>query len=88
MNFYPKYITEDVDLIEVNISSVNTTIIPENRKDVKAVYNGKENKGQSKNNPVKLEELTLDIGSGNMNLKNMIINRFEQNVASENVEII
>ncbi len=135
--------TENVDLIEVNISSVSTTIIPENRKDVKAVYNGKEKltvremgdtievsikhkgfglvnwspfsekkklkiyipedyhrnmkislgsgnvsfTGQSKNKPVKLEELTLNIGSGNMNLKNMIINRFEQNVASGNVEI-
>ncbi|NHC40547.1 DUF4097 domain-containing protein [Bacillus sp. MM2020_1] len=134
---------EDVDLIKVNISSVSTTIITEDRKDVKVVYNGKEKlivrelgdtievsikhkglgwfdwypfsekkkvniyipenydrnmhislgsgnlhfSGQSQSKPVKLEELTLDIGSGNMNLKNMIINQFEQNVASGNVEI-
>jgi lia operon protein LiaG len=135
--------TKDIDMIEVNISSVSTTIIPEDRKDVKAVYNGKEKlsvlekgdtivvfikqkglgwfnwspfskrdkleiyipenydrnmnirlgsgnlsfSGQSKNNPVKLDELTLDIGSGNMNLNNMVINRFEQNVGSGDVEI-
>lgn len=134
---------KDIDMIEVNSSSVSTTIIPQDRKDVKAVYNGKEKlsvlergdtivvfikqkgfnwfnwspfsekkkleiyipenydrnmnirlgsgnlsfSGQSKNKPVKLDELTLDIGSGNMNLNNMVINRFEQNVASGNVEI-
>jgi lia operon protein LiaG len=135
--------TNDIDVIDVDISSVSTTIIPENRKNVKAVYNGKDRltvrehgdtievsvkrkgfwwfdwspfsekkklkiyipedyhrnmrinlgsgnvnfSGQSKTNPIKLNELNLDIGSGNMNLKNMIVNHFKQNVASGNVEI-
>lgn len=135
--------SKDIDMIEVNSSSVSTTIIPEDRKDVKAVYNGKEKlsvlergdtivvfikqkgfgwfnwspfsekkkleiyipenydrnmnirlgsgnlnfSGQSKIKPVNLEELTVDIGSGNMNLQNLIINRFEQNLASGNVMI-
>ncbi|MDR6125059.1 lia operon protein LiaG [Bacillus sp. SLBN-46] len=35
-------ITGDTDLIEINVSSVSTTIIPEDRDDLKAVYNGKE----------------------------------------------
>ena len=135
--------TEDIDVIDVNISSVSTTIIPEDRKDVKAIYNGKDKltvrehgdtievsvrhkgfgwfdwspfsqkkklkiyipedyhrnmritlgsgnvnfSGQSKSNPLKLDELKVDIGSGNMDLKNMMINKFEQNVASGNVDI-
>jgi len=136
-------VTEDIDVIEVNISSVSTTIIPEDRKDVKAIYNGKDKltvrehgdaievsvkhkgfgwfdwspfskkkkltiyipedyhrdmrislgsgnvsfSGKSKNNPINLDELTVDIGSGNMDLKNMNINHFEQNVASGDVDI-
>ncbi|MBV7508362.1 DUF4097 domain-containing protein [Bacillus sp. sid0103] len=135
--------TNDIDRIEVDVSSVSTTIIPEDRKNIKAVYNGKEKltvrnhgdtievsikrkgfgwfdwspfsekkkmkiyipedfhrnmsislgsgnvifSGTSKNNPAKLNKLTLDIGSGNMNLKNMIVNDFKQTVASGNVEI-
>ncbi|WP_420491752.1 LiaG family protein [Neobacillus drentensis] len=135
--------TEDIDVIEVDISSVSATIIPEDRKDVKAIYNGKDKltvrehgdtievsvkhkgfgwfdwspfskkkklkiyipedyhrkmsislgsgnvifSGQSKSNPLKLDELKVDIGSGNMDLKNMMINKFEQNVASGNVDI-
>lgn len=35
-------VTTDTDLIEINVASVSTTIIPEDRKDLKAVYNGKE----------------------------------------------
>ncbi|MGG3562259.1 DUF4097 domain-containing protein [Neobacillus rhizosphaerae] len=35
-------ITTDTDLIEINVSSVSTTIIPEDRDDLEAVYNGKE----------------------------------------------
>jgi len=136
-------IAEDIDVIDVNISSVSTIIIPEDRKDVKAIYNGKDKltvrehgdtievsvrhkgfgwfdwspfskkkklkvyipedyhrkirislgsgnvnfSGQSKSNPLKLDELKVDIGSGNMDLKNMMINKFEQNVASGNVDI-
>lgn len=35
-------ITTDTDMIEINVASVSTTIIPEDRKDLKAVYTGKE----------------------------------------------
>jgi lia operon protein LiaG len=136
-------ISDDTDMIDVNVSSGSTTIIPQNRNDLKAVYNGKgtltvrekgnkvevslKNKwfdwfnwlsfskhkdlkiyipedydrimninlgsgnfsfsGQSSNNPVKLEELTLDIGSGNMNLKNLNVKDFKHNGASGNVKI-
>ncbi|WP_066072655.1 LiaG family protein [Neobacillus soli] len=136
-------ITDNIDMIEVNISSINTMIIPEDRKDLKVVYTGKQKltvaekgdkvevslkskgfdwfnwftpsekkklkifipekydrnmnikvgsgnvnfTGQSKSNPVKLEELTIDIGSGNMQLQNLVIKRFEHNGASGNVDI-
>lgn len=129
--------------INVDVGSGNTSIIPDDRKDVKAVYNGKEKltvkengdtvevslkhkwfdwfnwgpfsrhnelkiyvpktyhstmaihlgsgnisfSGQSKDHPVKLEELALEIGSGNMNLKNMEIDRFKHEGASGNVKI-
>lgn len=35
-------ISSHTNMIEVNVSSVSTTVIPQNRNDVKAVYNGKE----------------------------------------------
>ncbi|MCL6570657.1 MAG: DUF4097 domain-containing protein [Bacillus sp. (in: Bacteria)] len=135
--------TDDIDRIDINVSSMSTKILPEDRKDVKAVYNGDEkltvrkkgstvevlikNKwfdwfnwsplsekkkliiyipedfdrnmnitvgsgnltfsGQSKNQPMELKELTLDIGSGRMVLKNLVVERFEHNEASGNVEI-
>ncbi|WP_040206298.1 LiaG family protein [Neobacillus jeddahensis] len=134
-------ITNDIDLIDMNLSSVSTTIIPEDRKDLKAVYNGKgtlivrengdtvevsiKNKwfnsfswGFSKkkelkiyipetydrnmdidlgsgrvnfsgqaDNPVKLKDLNVNIGSGQMNLKNLIVKRFDHDVSSGNVQI-
>jgi lia operon protein LiaG len=136
-------ISKDTDMIEINVSNGSTTIIPQNRNNLKAVYNGKEkltvkengdkvevslkNKwfdwfnwlsfskhkelkiyipedydrsiainlgsgnfsfsGHSKNKPVKLEDLSVDIGSGNMNLKNLDVKDFEHNGASGNVKI-
>jgi lia operon protein LiaG len=35
-------ITDETDLININVSSVSTTIIPEDRDDLEAIYNGKE----------------------------------------------
>jgi lia operon protein LiaG len=136
-------LTDDIDRIKVNVSNVSTMIIPEDRKDVKAVYHGNEkltvretgstvefsikNKwfdwfnwsplsekkklkiyipedydrnmninigsgnlnfsGHSKNQPMNLKKLKLDIGSGNMILKNLVVNTFEHNESSGNVEI-
>ncbi|MEO2077957.1 MAG: DUF4097 family beta strand repeat-containing protein [Bacillus sp. (in: firmicutes)] len=136
-------VTTDTDLIEINVSSVSTTIIPEDRNNLKAVYNGKENltvresgnkievaiknkwfdwfnwaplskkkelkiyipekydrnmsidlgsgnlqfSGPSKNKPVKLDELTVDIGLGNLNLTNLTVKHFEHDVSSGNVNI-
>jgi lia operon protein LiaG len=136
-------ISDDTNIIEMNVSSGNTIIIPQNRDNLKAVYNGKQkltvtengdkvkvslkNKwfdwfdwfpfskhnqlkiyipadydrnisinlgsgnfsfsGQSNNKPLKLEELSLDIGSGNMNLKNLNVTSFQHNGASGNLKI-
>jgi lia operon protein LiaG len=43
--------------------------------------------GHSKMKPMKLDELTLDIGSGNVNLKNISVNHFNHNGSSGNVNI-
>ncbi|MFK9091015.1 DUF4097 family beta strand repeat-containing protein [Bacillus salipaludis] len=136
-------ISNDIKVIKVDVSSVSTTIIPEDRSNLKAVYNGKqilkvnENgdtvevsvkskgfnwfdwssfseksklkiyipedydrnmtidlgsgnlhfSGQSKENPMKLDELTLDIGSGNMDFRNLIVKRWVQDIGSGNVKI-
>jgi len=136
-------ISKDIKVIKVDVSSVSTTIIPEDRKNLKAVYNGKqvlkvtENgdtvqvsvkskgfnwfnwisfseksklkiyipedydrnmiidlgsgnlnfSGQSKEKPMKLNELTIDIGSGNMDFKNLIVKRWNQDIGSGNVKI-
>jgi lia operon protein LiaG len=133
-------ISSTTDMIEMNVSSVSATVIPQNRNDLKAVYNGKEkltvkengdkvevtiknnwfdwfswfssgknekltiyipedyNRGMSINlgsgtlayaGNVKnsLEELSLDIGSGNLNLHSISANNFSLDGASGNVEI-
>ncbi|WP_228485651.1 LiaG family protein [Thermaerobacillus caldiproteolyticus] len=135
-------ISKKIDMIEIDVSGVNTTIIPEKREDLKADLDGKGklivkrhgdkvevsvkrtrkwfdwflfNKkarlniyipkdydrnmainlgsgnlsfsGHSKNEPMKLNELLLDVGSGNINLKNLSVKYFEHNGSSGNVEI-
>ncbi|WML38311.1 DUF4097 family beta strand repeat-containing protein [Neobacillus sp. OS1-2] len=136
-------ISNDIQTIKVDVSSVSTTIIPEDRTNLKAVYNGKqllkvaENgdtvevsvrskgfhffdwtpfteksklkiyipqdfdrnmtidlgsgnvnfSGQSKEKPMKLNEVTIDIGSGNMDFKNLIAKRWSQDIGSGNVKI-
>ena len=136
-------ISKDIKVIKVDVSSVSTTIIPEDRTNLKAVYNGKqvlkvtENgdtvqvsvkskgfnwfnwisfseksklkiyipedydrnmiidlgsgnlnfSGQSKEKPMKLNELTIDIGSGNMDFKNLIVKRWNQDIGSGNAKI-
>lgn len=136
-------ISTDVQVIKVDVSSVSTTIIPEDRIDLKAVYNGKQQlkvsengdtvavsvkskgfnffdwtpftekskltiyipkdydrnmtidlgsgnlhfSGQSKENPMKLNEVTIDIGSGNMDFKNLLVKRWSQDIGSGNVKI-
>lgn len=136
-------ISKKTQVIKVEVSSVSTTIIPEDRSNLKAVYNGKQqlkvrengsqvevevkekgfnwfnfgifgnkNKleiyipegydqnmiiyvgsgnvtfsGKSAKHPMKLEEFAIDIGSGNMNLKNLVVNNFKYDGGSGNVKI-
>jgi lia operon protein LiaG len=136
-------ISNGISMINIDISSGSTTIIPEDRKDLKAVYTGKRKltvkedgdtvevtlkskgfnwfdwgsfsdksklkiyipknydrsmfidlgsgnldfSGESKNKPVKLDELTINIGSGNMNLKNLNVKQFGHDGGSGNVDI-
>jgi lia operon protein LiaG len=125
-------VTEKIDLIEIDVSRVSTTIIPENRNDVRAEYKGKgkvtvkengdsikvefESKnwfnflspfnkkdltiyipedydrdmvidsgsgkltfsGKSKNEPMHLENLSLNMSSGHVQLNHISTNQFEQ----------
>ncbi|MGJ7911856.1 LiaG family protein [Neobacillus sp. LXY-1] len=136
-------ITKQTEVISVDVANVSTTIIPEDRPNLKAVYNGKQklsvkengdaikvsvkgkwfhwfnwlsfsekNKliiyipenydqnmkidlgsgnvnfsGESRTNPMKLNELSIDIGSGNMKLKNLEVKQFEHDGASGNVNV-
>lgn len=136
-------VSGETNSIVINVPTGSTTIIPENRKDVKAVYTGteklyiKENgdkvevtlknkwfawfnwnpfskhnnvkiyvpenydrnmnihlgsgnlyfSGQSENRPYRLNKLTLDLGSGNMNLSNLEVNQFQHIGSSGNVKI-
>lgn len=136
-------ISDNINLIEIDVASVSTTIIPEDRENLTADLNGKgklevekngdqievsvkgkwfdwsnwfpfnkkakltiyipENydrnmvidlgsgnlkfAGGSKSNPMKLEELSLDIGSGNMELKNLEVTKFKHDGSSGNVEV-
>ncbi|MED4205581.1 DUF4097 domain-containing protein [Neobacillus mesonae] len=136
-------ISKNIKVIKVDAGSVSTEIIPEDRPDLKTVYNGKQrltvtekgnmvvvtlkkkwfngfnflsfsekNKlkiylpkdydrsmvidigsgslsfsGASKNTPMKLEELSIDIGSGNIHLKNLDVKNFTHEGSSGNVSI-
>ncbi|PLR96951.1 hypothetical protein CVD19_09700 [Bacillus sp. T33-2] len=136
-------ITDEIDLLQVEIGSVTTTIIPEDRDDVKAELDGdgqlevdrdgdsvevivKDEKfnwfnlfkfnddsklvihipedydkdmainlgsgnvdfgGKSDDNPMKLRELQVEIGSGDMNLKNLDVKDFIHDGSSGDVEV-
>ncbi len=134
-------VSNSTEVIKVDVSSVSTTIIPEDRPNIKAIYDGnqkltvsengntvdvsvkskgfnwfnwwsKKSKltiyipkdydrnmmidlgsgnvnffGQSKEKPMKLDELTVEIGSGNMNLKNLVVQHFKHDGSSGNVNI-
>ncbi|WP_338786906.1 DUF4097 family beta strand repeat-containing protein [Metabacillus sp. FJAT-53654] len=134
-------VTEKIDLIEIDVSSVSTTIIPEKRNNVKAEYKGKgkvtvqengdaikvkfESKnqfnflsffnkknltiyipedydrnmvidsgsgklsfsGESKNEPMHLKNLTLNMSSGHVQLSNINTEYFEQDGSSGYVGI-
>lgn len=133
-------VSSTTDRIEINVSSVSTNIISEDRNNLKADYTGKKNltvkksgnkvevslKGNwydwfdwfsSKKNekltlyipenynrgmainigsgnldfvndkPMNLDELTLDIGSGNLNIKSLSVKTFALDGASGNVKI-
>lgn len=134
-------VTDEIDLIEIDVSGVSTTIIPDDRNHVSTEYTGngkvsieengdtisidfeakhffnvfswfKKNhltiylpedydrdldinsgsgslrfSGQSKNNPMKLENLSLDMSSGNVQLRNLSATHFEQDGSSGNVSI-
>nr|WP_236619600.1 DUF4097 family beta strand repeat-containing protein [Bacillus sp. 1NLA3E] len=133
-------ISDNINQIDIDVSSVSTNIIPENRNNIKADLNGKgkviinrngnkitvsakvnwfdwfnfSNKaklniyipedyhrnmrinlgsgnltfsGHSQNKPMKLDELSLDIGSGNVELKNLEVNQLIHDEASGNVAV-
>lgn len=132
-------VTNEVELIEIDVSSLSTTIIPEDRDDIKAELTGQGkvridqsgNKitvtakrkwfnffsfgqeklkiylpedyqdsmeitlgsgnlhfsGKSKNKPMNLTKLSIDIGSGNMKLNNLKVDHFEHDGSSGNVDI-
>ncbi|MDQ0216707.1 lia operon protein LiaG [Oikeobacillus pervagus] len=133
-------VNDNVDVIKLDISSIQTTVIPENRKDVHAELEGRgkvtvkkrgnmitveqKNKwnfsflwfnrpkltifipkdfdrnmeidlgsgslnftGPSKSQPMKLNHLTVDLGSGFIKMKNIETKEFTNDVSSGNVEI-
>ncbi|WP_042460335.1 LiaG family protein [Neobacillus dielmonensis] len=133
-------ISTDTQTITLDVSSASTTIIPEKRSNVKAVYNGKQklqvkdtgdaveihlknnwfdwfNWGPSKSKltiyipanykgdmdielgsgslqffgpesaPMKLDHVTVEIGSGRMDLKNLEVNQLQQDVSSGAVKL-
>jgi lia operon protein LiaG len=133
-------VSEEIDLIEIDVSSVSATIIPENRDNIEAELEGKGkvnvkqhgdsisveykrrwsdlfssfNKskltvyipeeynqdmtinigsgnlnyhGQSKNQPMELNNLSLDMSSGNVELKHLATRHFEHDGSSGHVDI-
>lgn len=135
-------VTKHTDLIEVNTSNINTTIISENRNDVLAKLDGKgkvqvkergdkikitvkrkwigwnwfpffdkskltvyiphdyeesiairvgsgnlDLTGESENQPLKLEELSVNIDSGNIHVQNVHAKTYKHNGGSGNAEI-
>jgi lia operon protein LiaG len=129
-------VSNSIEVIKVNVGGVSTTIIPQERQDVRAVLTGKgkltvteegnmvevktkskwfnwftfEGKRQLKiyipedynkdmdidlgsgnlifsGKSMKLDELHLDIGSGNVDLSNINVNQFSHDGSSGNVDI-
>nr|WP_010284732.1 DUF4097 family beta strand repeat-containing protein [Bacillus timonensis] len=131
-------VTEKIDKIEIDLTSISTTVIPENRDDVKAELKGKGKVHVSKSGdsievtyergffnwrwfpffdntkltvfipedydrdlslivgsghlefdgkPMKLNELSADVHSGNMRLQDLSVKTFTHNVASGNSKI-
>lgn len=129
-------VSTNTDTIEIEVGGVNATVIPEDRKDVRAVLTGKGkvivketgdtvevktvkrwfnwfsfsgkrelkiyipedyNKDIEMNigsgrldfsgEAMKLDTLTVDIGSGDVKLNNLEVNQFNHDVSSGNVEI-
>lgn len=133
-------VTENVDLIEMDVSGASTNLIPENRDNIEADLDGKgkvtvkkkgdtitvhfkrnwfdglpffnksklniyipeeynknldidissghmEFSGPSKNHPMEIDELSLDMSSGRFVLKNLSTNTFELDGSSGSVEI-
>ncbi len=132
-------VTDEVGSIEIDVSSLSTTIIPEKRDDIKAELTGQGTvrvnrsgdrititakqkwfnffsfgreelriylpedyqdsmkinlgsgnihfSGESKNNPMILDNLSIDIGSGNITLRNLKVDHFEHDGSSGNVDI-
>lgn len=131
-------VTEKIDEIDIDITSISTTVIPENRTDVKAELKGKGEVHVSKSGdtievtyergffnlgwfpffdntkltvyipedydrdlslrvgsghlefdgaPMELNELSVDVHSGNMRLQNLTAETFTHNVASGNSKI-
>lgn len=133
-------ITERIDSIDIQTTSVPTTIIPENREDLSVDYDGKgtvkidhkgdtikvevtgptfnffrinrnadlkifipedynrsmeikvgsgtlEFSGPSKENPMKLDKLEIVLGSGKLELNNLIANHIEHKGSSGKVEV-
>lgn len=129
-------ISNDIESIDINVAGVKTTIIPENRDDVKAILTGKgslivKEEGSSivvetkrkmfdwlsfsekrhlkvyipedynrdmeiqigsgslhfSGQSMKLDELSLDIGSGNVNIDHLEVNAFTHDGSSGNVKM-
>lgn len=129
-------ISNDIESIDINVAGVKTTIIPENRDDVKAILTGKgslivKEEGSSivvetkrkmfdwlsfsekrhlkvyipedynrdmeiqigsgslhfSGQSMKLDELSLDIGSGNVNIDHLEVNEFTHDGSSGNVKM-
>lgn len=129
-------ITNNIDTIEIDIENVSATVIPEDRKDVRAVLSGKgkisvDNAGNKvevksekrwfnwfsfsgkrelniyipedyyrnmvidvgsghlefSGDGMKLDQLSVNIGSGDIDLNNLEVNEFFHDVSSGNVEI-
>ncbi|WP_404330995.1 DUF4097 family beta strand repeat-containing protein [Mesobacillus maritimus] len=133
-------ITERIDSIEIQTTSVPTTIIPENREDLSVDYDGKgtvkidhkgdtvkvevtgptfsffsinrnanlkifipedynrnmeikvgsgtlELSGPSKENPMKLDKLEITLGSGKLELRNLIVNHIDHKGSSGKVDV-
>ena len=134
-------VTDKIDMIEIDVSGVSTTIIPVNQNNISTEYNGKGkvtveesgNKievqftsknwfnifsffkkndltiyipedydrdlaidsgsgslhfsGQSKNHPMQIDNFSLNMSSGNVQLSHLSTNHFEQDGSSGNVTI-